>query len=152
VLADRSDPALAAQVNPPLTSGGAIMLVASVAPIQAAPATAGESAVVPAAEAAQVPDTRPAVPTVGPEIVAIDPVTSIAAAFAPVPVLSRGDWAPARVQSAGPRLIGGDRSNRGAALGSAAERCRLIVVKAQLGEDPSHADRDFLRRGCPAER
>ncbi|MBV8702503.1 MAG: hypothetical protein JO118_02230 [Acetobacteraceae bacterium] len=29
------------------------------------------------------------------------------------------------------------------------ERCQSIILKAQLGEEPSHADRAYFRRGCP---
>ncbi|MFC3126623.1 hypothetical protein ACFOD4_16280 [Pseudoroseomonas globiformis] len=28
------------------------------------------------------------------------------------------------------------------------QRCRAIVLRAQLGEEPSHADQNFLREGC----
>ena len=29
------------------------------------------------------------------------------------------------------------------------ERCQIIILKTQLGEEPSDADRVYLRRGCP---
>ncbi len=32
--------------------------------------------------------------------------------------------------------------------GSVGERCRAITLKVQLGEEPSNAERDYLRNGC----
>ena len=71
--------------------------------------------------------------------------SAVAPALAPdeMPVPERASPAAARA-STRPRPIAVGPSD-GNALN---ERCQSIILKAQLGEEPSDADRAYLRRGC----
>lgn len=75
------------------------------------------------------------------------------AARDPQPVAARS---PASATAPDPRRnarVAGEWSDathlaRAGERSAATERCQQIVLKVQLGEEPSHADRSFLRNGC----
>jgi hypothetical protein len=112
-----------------------------------------ESIVVPVPVLAGTP-APPLAPASAPtELVEIERPPHFIEALRRVTISARplsGTLAPPRPESARAWPVAQLRPERNA--GVAAQRCRAIVVKTQLGEDPSDADRDFLRRGCPAGR
>ena len=91
-----------------------------------------------AADAAPAESGKPAV-AASPQPVAV--------AAPPLP-FAHGAPAKARPGGSSPRA---DRTAENAAP-SAGARCRGIIMKAQLGEETSHADRHFLRTACGARR
>jgi hypothetical protein len=129
------------------------MVVAPVALEAEAGKAWAESAVVPLAQLAETPAAPLASTDRLIELAVIDPAPPLAAMLAPVPVLARPskDAGPLR-RAEFRRTVPAVQLHPERSAGFAAQHCRAIVVKAQLGEDPSDADRDFLRRGCPAER
>ncbi|MFC4169298.1 hypothetical protein [Teichococcus aestuarii] len=87
-----------------------------------------------APEPAAVPPPRPALraaaPKAAPQAEGAPPLLAIAPPPAPPPARAATPAAPARAASPAER------------------RCRSIIVRVQLGEEPSYADRRFLRGGC----
>lgn len=63
--------------------------------------------------------------------------------------------APRPISSAASSALGPGRAGPLATVSAAApdgRRCRDVVLKMQLGEDPSDADKHFLRSGCRSDR
>jgi len=145
----------AAPAGETLTAAAAVLAPEPASPPPAIPPAATqlvESTAVPAAPMAQLPEVPLApveIPSVVHEANPAPPAVTI------VPVLARslgsGGWPPERAGAGRAPAMTQARPEKSVAP-AAAQRCRAIVVKAQLGEEPSDADRDFLRRGCPAER
>ncbi len=134
-----TDPVADAPALPPsgiLVAGRpASGIVAEPLPAPAAPASQGVAESPRAApDGAPLPRPPPAPPE-GAVLAALPPPPPAARAFSPAPTpRARADFA----------------NDVQAAAAVAERRCRAIVVRAQLGEEPSDADKNFLRSGCRA--
>ena len=128
-LAPTPLPAMAA-----IATGAPAPVLPDAAPVPSAPAGADEPAGPLAASNAQAPDSAEPAP---------------APAAPPILAVAARPISPPRMQ---PRLvpIRPDRvtAERAPAANQDERRCRRIIQHLQLGEDPTDADRAFLRNGC----
>lgn len=101
-----------------------------------------------ARELAATPAAAP-LPLVAPEPAAVPPPGQALRATSP-----EEDAPPRLALAPPPRFLPAARAATAApavpaqAVSPAGQRCRSIIVRVQLGEEPSHADRSFLRGGC----
>lgn len=143
---ERTDPAATADAAP--EAGPEQELVAVGSPAEPPePETA-----TPAEQQAATPATPPPVAVNSPSVTvrsSSNPVSSVPPGRTPVAS------APRPTSSAASPALGPERAGPRVVMSAAApdgRRCRDVVLKMQLGENPSDADKRFLRSGCRSDR
>ena len=91
------------------------------------------------------------IPTLGPAAVAPAPTAPVEAAALPSPPRTEAPQ-PRPEPSRAPRPVRAAPERAASEMRPNEQRCREIVLKAQLGEELPHGDRQFLRAGCRSGR